>query len=213
MRVLTLVAVVLGVASIAHAGGHIYENLAYWNFDTPARWYQPDATLQSLTVSEFTYNANGGSGTAGATYQGPVFGEYWRQASGFPTDLSYGAFFEFSIALPRGYSMNVGELEFQDFGAGQGPTHHEVRYSIDGSNFTTWGEGTVGHGADITKNGPTNVRGTIYFRFYANSAGSDSGTWQVDEVNLWGNVNAPEPGTMALVAFGAAVVLGRLRRK
>ena len=108
-------------------------------------------------------------------------------------DLS--AYFEFTIEVDSGFSLDVSHISFDDRASGAGAANWEIRYSGDGYTAPL-GAGAT-HGAFTSNGVPVNLlalEGTNTFRIYGQNGSGSSGTWRLDNVVLDGIVNTLSGG-------------------
>ena len=164
----------------------------------------------------------------------------WSNPSGNGSNKSFAAtrwqandYFQFSVST---LGFNGLSVAWDQFSENQSSTAFQLRYSLDGTNFTTFASYTVNTTATLADGGTggwwsasspatntsysydlsgvsaLNEQSSVIFRLVAaNRATSTSlmtGT-AIDNVTVTG---VPEPGSASLVILGLAAVLARSRR-
>jgi hypothetical protein len=129
------------------------------------------------------------------------------RSTGFPTSTASPAagattgYYQFTFTAAAGNTANLTTLLVSDRSSGTGPTKWEVRTSLDGYTATV---GAVQTNPTTTFTPRTvsltgtaalsNVTGAVTFRIYAyGGTNSGSGTFGVDDVNLFGSLTASTP--------------------
>ncbi|MBU4399163.1 MAG: PEP-CTERM sorting domain-containing protein, partial [Planctomycetes bacterium] len=141
---------------------------------------------------------------------------------GFRSDgWKYTNYAYFSVSIEDGYLLTLDGVEFdsksENYGGYLGPNKYDVKYSTDGSNFTSisagwqtlyanniWYANRLAYDTgDIGT-----LMDTVYFRIYGTGANDSWSYWFHDDVEVFGSIAPiPEPSTLALLATGVASVL------
>ena len=169
--------------------------LAFWNFDSSTP--NASSTIANIVAAPVTLSNVGGSLTY---FQGnPSSGEAIA-STGFTTSsvppTSSSSYFAFALTVANGYQASLSSLRFDDRASPTGPQFFDVQISQQ-SSFSTviYDSGATSTHQAFTAS-PMNsltltnagLTGTVYFRIYAYAAGTSSGTWRVDNLNVQGSV-------------------------
>ena len=163
------------VAAAAPALGD--EPVAGWSLNNTLSGGSPFA--DALSVGDIT--AGNGVGTLSLSAKG-YSGQGWNGAS-----RNEDAYFEFSVTAATNWSFSPGSLSMNFRSARTGPAKAEVRWSIDGSAWTTAGTMDVpldgndrGHPFTVDFTGVTVGSGeTFAIRIYAWGASAKTGTFRI----------------------------------
>ena len=175
--------------------------LAFWGFDASSP--TPDLTAPNVLASTVTTTNAGASPTftGGNPSTGKaISGNGFTNAAGPPT-VSYSCF-AFTIAAASGFEVNLSNLSFDDRASGTGPATNDVQISRqpDFSSVIYDSGERVTHATftstpmNVYGLSNSNLTGTVYFRIYAYGAGSSSGTWRLDNMNVQGGVTETGSG-------------------
>ncbi len=163
-------------------------DIAVWDFDA-----------SDLLPSTGTGTASSPLG-AGSFFGGnPSSGKGWSLNSWFtnlPIDNSVvndGKYIEFSTSTV-GYENIKFLFDLQR--SGTGPTDFEVKYSTDGTTFSSLSPAFIGStpssfsgfSVDLSAVGAVDNAATVYFRIYGYNAASGTGNIRIDNVKIQGNV-------------------------
>ena len=142
---------------------------------------------------------------------------------GFRSDgWQYTNYAYFSVSIEDGYLLTLDEIEFdsksENYSGYLGPNEYDVKYSTDGSNFTSiasaWWRTLYANNIWYPNISASDTGGigtltdTVYFRIYGTGANDSWSYWFHDDVEVFGTITAvPEPSTVALLATGMASLL------
>ncbi len=176
-KLLLLAALAVVVAGAAPAFGEPPATLATWSLvnTLTGTTIVPDA----LSVGDIA--AGNGVGTLSLSAKG-YSGQGWNSAS-----RNEDAYFEFSVTAVTNWSFSPGELSMNFRSTKTGPAKAEVRWSLDGSAWTTAGTMDVpldgndrGHPFTVDFTGVTVGSGeTFAIRIYAWGASANTGTFRI----------------------------------
>ncbi len=110
--------------------------------------------------------------------------------------------FEFTLTLPGGTTVDVSRLKFADRRSGSGPSTWGIRSSVDG--FVADLDSGATHLSFTTNEVPlalTGVSGALTIRIHGRSASQSAGTWRLDNVILLGSAGVPPPGGAPSIAI------------
>lgn len=191
------------------------------------------STADNVSASSF----NHGAGFSSITAVGVPEPDYIQIAEGNSlqdgTDdnmagaISLNEYVFFTVTVDLGYSLDLNELTFDAYRAGNGANDYSVRSSVD--NYATdistgLAAGYIDGGITTTRTGQTislagtefdNLTGTTEFRIYFDDRQSNTGSASatiVDDFILDGIV-VPEPSAYALLAGCLALSSVMLRRR
>lgn len=154
---------------------------------------EPDVIVNPLTATGFGSNSPCGSGgLSGLTVNTSVT----SFANGNP-HVSY------KISPTAGNALNVFQIHARARVSGTGPTKARLAYSFDGINWIPDGEvnltsGSCGASANNwywTVGGPTitGITGDFYVGIFPYASGSNSGVFQVNTLEVYGEVSSDDP--------------------
>ena len=203
---------------------------------TIASWaFEPDPLAVSLTNSAFpsagSYAAdNGGSGQLTAVHASN--NTVWSSPTGNGSSNSLSAnnwtigdYFQFQVSTLS--FSNIG-ITWSQARSSTGATNFSLRYSTDGSSFTTYTNysvlvTTAPNAWTSLSNNPIFVLSydlssitaidnlpDVYFRFVAEQTSASAGTGRIDNVSITG---VPEPSTYALLALSGLALAGYAVRR
>jgi hypothetical protein len=170
----------------------------------------PDAQPPNLSVSPMTR----GAGLTPTVSVGSISSRGWSLGALDPIDY-YG----FSLR-PEGDSiLQLGSLQLSERRSGTGIRQWSVRSSLDG--FTGDLASFEVPDSDATRTGQTVLLGegfnslvdSVEFRIYGYGAETGTGTWRIDDVQVFGTVSpVPEPREYGIMAAGALLGHAAWRR-
>jgi hypothetical protein len=164
--------------------------------------YSPDNQPVGAFVSSFTR----GSGVNASSAAGAFSASAWSKG-----ELALDDYFSFSLTPASGYQVSLSELQLDERRSGTGIRDWVARSSLDdfASNI-----GRVNSVPDslVTRTDQTislangtfdRIGGPVEFRIYGFNAESASGTWRLDNVELFGTLTpVPEVKSICWVAGG-----------
>ncbi|HEX8329881.1 MAG TPA: choice-of-anchor D domain-containing protein [Hymenobacter sp.] len=157
--------------------------------DTPST---QDANVNGSAFLRQGVSSNAGSGRFNST--------------GWPSTINTNEYIQFTFSPKANYLADLTSLTFVDQRSAADAGAYEVRASRDGfATSTTLLTGTTNGGnKSATLNGFTNIAAgtTVTFRFYY----ANSGTYSVDDVQLFGTVTTAPPAPEIDVAQGATAI-------
>lgn len=209
---------VLGLAAVACLSGALVANaqVVTYSFTGAAgneASLAPDAQPANAVVSDIS-RGTGLTVSAGAN----TF-----NSSGFSTgarDLT--DYYSFSITPNLGYTMDLTRVEVDERRSSTGIRDWSIYSNVDG--FTTALASfnvpddtltRVDQGVNLATIDFSNLTSTVEFRIYGFTAEAAAGTWRLDNVQLFGTIDAspvPEPSTYAGIAGGLLLGFGVWRR-
>jgi hypothetical protein len=111
-------------------------------------------------------------------------------SNGWPSTINPNEYIQFTFSPNAGYEATLTGLTFVDQRSASGANPYEVRSSLDGYTTPIASGNTSGGDKNITLSGFTAIQPTgVSFRFYY----AGSGTYSVDDVQLFGTVTAGTP--------------------
>lgn len=165
-------AALLALAAAAHA-----DTLATWSLVNSLAG--TSAIADALSAGEIT----AGSGVSSLSLSGKGYsGQGWNS-----TTLNANAYYQFTVTATDDFYLNLGELAMNFRSTKTGPAKAEVRWSLDGSSWTSAGTFDVpidgndkGHPFTADCTGATVDNGkTVTIRIYAWGASAKSGTFRI----------------------------------
>ena len=162
-----------------------------------------------------------GAGVTAAAAGSCITSTGW--ATGTTLSTANNDYYTITLTPASGFGLNLTSLVFSTQISSQGPANASVRTSLDGfaTDAGAFVPTTTNARVSIPLNGPsfTSITAPIEVRIYGYNAVASGGTFRIGSgatPNLLvnGSVAAiPEPTTLALLAFGGAGMMTRLRRK
>lgn len=172
-----------------------------------------DAVPANAAVSDLVR----GGGVSPASGASAFAARSWA-LGGFEGDDYFG----FSIEPNEGFQLELSTLEFDERRSGSGIRAWEVRTSLDGfSSALSPGSVAVPDNTStrvdqvvsFPESGASGVVDELMIRIYGYGAEGASGTWRVDNIELFGNITpVPEPRSAAL-CVGALLLAGLVARR
>jgi hypothetical protein len=204
MRIFAVVVALVLVTSVAQGGVAV-------KFDLDNS-LSPTSVASQLTATDFDYTSSWGGTHQFVLRSGS---DYCQEATGFPLDAGVSCPFFFSVTVDSGYQLNVSSIEFDARYLTDGPPMVHAYY--DPGNFNDTYMDTAILGTDwqhfvVTQNVPSNLTGTVAFKFFGLFATTHAGAMQIDDVVLNGTVT-PEPATLSLLALAGLGILARRKLK
>ena len=165
--------------------------LAFYGFDATnaiANIVATNLAASVVTVSNVTGALTYYSGNPGQAIAATGF----TQTNGSPT--SAYSFFAFSLTPAPGYQVNLSHISLDNRASSTGPTRFNVQISTDATFSSVIYDSGVQTARTAFSTTPmssfalTNagLAGTVWFRIYGYAAGSSSGTWRLDNLNVQG---------------------------
>ncbi len=213
---------IIGLAAVSLSGVQAQTLIGYWNFNALSI---ATASAPGSGGVPNTITADSGSGTLtlAGSWDGLVddFGgstinalnsDAAEESLSLVSNAGNGSFIEFSFS-----TLNLTDIKvtFATRGTSSGYNGGQWSYSTDGANFTNFGVNTATTStsfalADSGTTAGINNLGTAYLRYTLSGATSTSGNNRIDNLQITG---VPEPTTVALIGFGTAFALMRIRRR
>lgn len=174
-RLLSLAAA--AVLALSAAAARAADTLATWSLNNSLSG--TTAFADALTVGDIT----AGSAVTSASLSGKGYnGQGWNS-----TALNANAYFQFTVTATDDYYLNLAELAMNFRSTKTGPAKAEVRWSLDGSSWTSVGTFDVpldgndkGHPFTADCTGVTVGSGkTLTVRIYAWGASAKTGTFRI----------------------------------
>jgi len=168
----------------------------------------PDAQPVNGSVSDITR----GSGLNPSSSAGEFSSNNWSKGGIDPTD-----YYSISASADSGFELTLTSLVFDERRSGSGIREISIRSSIDGFNLdlaiftvpdnTSVRTQTIDLGSDFAN---LSSLTSVEFRIYGYSAESTSGTWWLDNIQLWGAIASPdtEPPMLDTVMVLSPITLG-----
>lgn len=126
-----------------------------------------------------------GSSLIATTFAEAFSSENWP-TSGFDAN----GYFEFTVTADDGFSLDITAIEFDHRRNLRGPRDWEMRTSLDG--FTSSQGGRTGGFNSWSRDEVVNYtiadEQTVTFRIYAYNASRNTGTWSVDNIEVFGAI-------------------------
>ena len=219
---------VLGLASLSSAHG---ATLAQFTFDS-ASASTADATDANLTVS--TFSGSGGAGVSSFSDMAFIFSD--DTDSTLAAAITNGDYWEFTITVNAGFTMDLTQLSFDHLTSGDGGVPggtypYTGNLSTFVNNFTAGDVLSTSTQTLNAANGATsellgsdavdlstyqNITGTTTFRVYAYDDSPntiDQPVLRLDNLLVTGTVTAvPEPTSNALLGLASLAMILRRRR-
>ena len=155
-----------------------------------------------------------GSGLGASTATSAFSARSWSTDA-----LDLDDYFGFSISPNEGFEMNLMTLEFDERRSGSGISSWSVRTSLDGFTLDLSPghvvvpdntETRLGQSVELASEIFSSLDNEVEFRIYGFGAEGSSGTWRIDNVQLFGEITpVPEPSSLisgALMGLFAAYV-------
>jgi len=199
---------------------------------TIASWdFEPDPLAVSLTNAVFpssgTYAAdNGGTGSLTAVHLSAS--TVWSSPAGNGSANSLSAntwttgdYFQFQFST---LALNNIGITWSQTRSGTGLTNFSLRYSTDGTSFTTFTNYSVAQvswsstsnniasvfSADLASVTAIDNQADVYLRLVADQTPAVAGTGRIDDITITG---IPEPSTYAMLALAGAGFAGYVIRR
>jgi hypothetical protein len=199
-------------------GAHAQSTIASWGFE-PDPFGDPAVNLTNASFpSSGSFAAdNGGIGQLTAVHASN--NTVWSSPSGNGSFNSLsvntwtsGDYFQFQFST---LTLSNIAITWAQTRSGTGPTNFSLRYSTDGTSFTsftnysvaqvTWTSGSNNVASvftsDLSSVTALNEQADVYLRLVSEQTAASGGTGRIDDITITG---VPEPSTYALLALGAA---------
>lgn len=122
-------------------------------------------------------------------------------------------YFTFTMDANDGYEIDFTSFTYTGQASSQGPQSFELRSSLDNYSSTIGSPTADGTTIDLSAAEFQDITGPVEFRLYGYDAGSNSGTFSVNDYKFEGEVNpVPEPQTLALLGIGTSLLLLNRRK-
>jgi len=176
--------------------------LVFWSFDLATNLAETVAAglaVTPLTASNVTGEIQFTRGNPDPAISVSGF----TTAAGPPT-TNYSCY-AFTLTISNGYQVSLAGLSFDDQAPDMGPANYSVQISRQ-ADFSTviYDSGAQATHASFSNTPMSSLvltnaglTGTVYFRLYGYGAGR-ADTWQLDNVELLGNVSSAGPGGWSL---------------
>lgn len=190
------------LASLILAGQTYAEVVA--KFEFTGLNYAPTQTNEHVSGSIYDFTSDSASQATGwSGIEGNPGAAFLVQAMADSTE----SYLHFTLSVTNGYALTLDSLTFDSKRRVDAPTSYDVKYSTNGTVFTSIGNGSLSgtnYQAVSADNGGTPVsdlRGVVYFRIHGDTwygkAGpppvDDSQTWYHDNVIVNGSVSSTVP--------------------
>jgi hypothetical protein len=209
-------------------GAHAQSTIASWDFE-PDPFPAVNLTNASFPSAGSFAADNGGIGQLTAVHASN--NTVWSSPSGNGSSNSLsvnswtsGDYFQFQFST---LTLSNIAITWAQTRSSTGPTNFSLRYSTDGTSFTsftnysvaqvTWSNSVINitsvFTSDLSSITALNDQADVYLRLVSEQTASSSGTGRIDDITITG---VPEPSTYALLALGAAglaVHIVRRRRR
>lgn len=224
-------ALIVGVFSVAICAQAHAATVALWTFESTA-----PVTAGPFSPEVGAGQALGLHASGSAVYSSPVGNGSSKSFSS--NNWSVGDYYQFKVST---LGLGAVNLAWDQTGSGTGPRDFIVRYSTDGTNFTTLGSqysvqingspnspwssagspnAVFSFSRDLSSITALNNQANIYLRLVMNSTTATNGspvgtggTNRVDNVAITAT-SVPEPATLAMGLAGAIGLVGyAVRRK
>lgn len=214
----------LTALAVTALGAQAQTTIASWDFE-------PDPLAVNLTNTTFpssgSYAAdNGGTGFLTAVHASAS--TVWSSPAGngsanslSANNWATGDYFQFQFST---LTFSNIAITWSQTRSGTGLTNFSLRYSTDGSSFTTftnyavaqvtWGSTVFTNAsvfvADLTSVTAIDNQADVYFRLVADQTPASGGTGRIDDITITG---VPEPSTYAMLALAGAGFAGYVIRR
>ena len=153
--------------------------------------FAPDNQPAHVTISDISRGSSLSAQTLSDAFN----------ANNWPESIETDSYYEITITPDAGYNFSLSSLEFDHRSTSTGPGTWEIRSDADLDNFATpidvgnsTQDGVFTRNADVDMSAITNQSGAVRIRFYGYNSTSGSGTWALDNIEIFGtttDVGAP----------------------
>ena len=163
-----------------------------------------------------------GDGLLNVDYGGTANARGWNPSTSAADAISHGDYWSFTVTAAPGYTLNLGQLTFDDSRGNKGPTAFQI--DVNGTLVGSTGTATTSsllQTYDLSSfTGLTNA--TLRFMAWNAANNGNSAQWFLDNVRLDGSLviipanpqitHTPLPPTMVMLAMGVLPLQGFVRR-
>ncbi len=198
---------------------------------TIANWtFEPDPLPVNVTNSAIgPFSATVGAGSVTGLHASNNTAWSSPAGNGSSNSLSVnswtsGDYFQFQFST---LAFSNIAITWSQTRSGTGPTNFSLRYSTDGTSFTsftnysvaqvTWSNSAINitsvFSSDLSSITALNEQADVYLRLVSEQTAASGGTGRIDDITITG---VPEPSTYAMLALAGAGFAGyviRLRRR
>ncbi len=153
--------------------------------------FAPDNQPAHVTISDISRGSSISAQTLSNAFN----------ANNWPESIETDSYYEITITPDAGYNFSLSSLEFDHRSTSTGPGTWEIRSDVDLDNFATpidvgnsTQDGVFTRNADVDMSAITDQSGAVRIRFYGYNSTSGSGTWALDNIEIFGtttDVGAP----------------------
>jgi hypothetical protein len=212
-KIALITAVIFGTAAGAQA-----DLLVGWEFSGyRGDELQGTSTVVAANIVDPAFVSRG-DGVGISNNAGRFNGNNWTEED-LPAAIAANDYFTWTIEAEAGFQFSVTNVSFNFQRSGTGGTDWALRSSLDSfstnlASFTALGNSS--QSVDLTAAGIEDET-SVEFRFYgwggSGAAGSAGFEGAGDDLTVSGSVSViPEPGTIALIGSGFALLFGLRRR-